>query len=120
MWLKTVRAAQNLQKLGYSKGDVFSFSVMDRHVAPVVYAAFCLGCPVNMVSPSHGTADTIHVLKIAKPKLMFCDVERHHFLTDCLLEAKVDARIITFGGTCDRSLHVESLFEETGMEHTFL
>ncbi|KAG4079641.1 hypothetical protein HA402_010421 [Bradysia odoriphaga] len=120
MWLKTVRAAQNLRKLGYSKGDVFSYSVMDRHVAPVIYAAFCLGCPVNTISPFFGKSDMIHVLRITKPKLMFCDVERYHFVSDCLLEAELDAKIITFGGSTMHSYPVENLFVGTGMEHTFL
>ncbi len=120
MWLRTVRVAQNLQKLGYSKGDVFGYSVINRNLAPIIYAAFCLGCPVNTLSPVFGKVDMIHTMKISKPKVMFCDVERYEFVSECLREAASEAKIFTFGGTANDSFAVENLFAETGSEHRFL
>ncbi|KAJ6644317.1 4-coumarate-CoA ligase 1, partial [Pseudolycoriella hygida] len=120
MWLKTVRAAQNLQKLGYRKGDVFGFSGIHRHLAPVIYAAFSLGCPVNTLSPGFGKADLIYLLNITKPKLMFCTDERYELVAECLKELGNDARIFTFGGGVNGSDSVEYLFAQTGQEHTFL
>lgn len=120
MWSKTVRAAQNLQKLGYSKNDVFGFSGIDRNLAPVIYAAFCMGCPVNTLSPAFGKADMIHVLQITKPKVMFCSVEQYEFVAECLKEVYNDAKIFTFGGKTDDSDSAENLFAETGMEQHFM
>lgn len=120
LWSKTVRAAQNLQKLGYSKNDVFAYSGIDRYVAPVIYAAFCMGCPVNTLSPAFGKADMVHVLKITKPKVMFCSVERNVFVSECLKEVNNDAKLFTFGGKAGDSDSVENLFAETGIEQHFM
>lgn len=50
---KAIRAADNLSKLGYARGDVFAVvAENNEHLAPIVYAALTLGCPVNPMSPA--------------------------------------------------------------------
>ena len=50
---KAIRAADNLNKLGYAAGDVLGFVTgNNEHVAPVVFAALTLGCPVNGLDTS--------------------------------------------------------------------
>lgn len=119
LWSKTVRVAQNLQKLGYSKTGVFGYSGIDPNVAPVICAAFCLGCPIIALSPSYGKADMIHLLNITKPKLMFCTVERYALVSECLNDVGNEARIFTFDVEADGSESVENLFAETGIEQHF-
>lgn len=109
MWMKTVRAAQNIQKLGCLPTDVVGFSGIDRNLAPVVCASFCLGCPINTLSPAFGKADMVHNLKITKPKLMFCNVESYEFVSECLNEVGNDARIFTLDGQVGDSNSVEQL-----------
>lgn len=112
---KTVRVAQNLQTMGYQPKQVFSFMAKNsEHLAPTVFASFCIGCPVNTMDTSFGKTETIHMLKITKPRLMFCDVEVYQMVAECLEELKNDAKIFTFGGQVGKSKAVESLFAETG------
>lgn len=45
---RTIRAAQNLAKLGIGFDDVIQVIAKNHHyLAPIVFAAFTLGAPVN-------------------------------------------------------------------------
>ncbi|XP_055297521.1 luciferin 4-monooxygenase-like [Sitodiplosis mosellana] len=119
--IKTVRAAQNLQKRGYEPRQVFGLMAKNsHHVAPIVFASISIGCPVNTLDPSFGKTELIHMLKTTKPTLMFCDVESHDLLRECLTELGNDAKIFTFGGSKDEAESVENLFSETHNEDDFL
>lgn len=51
--LKTIRAIQNLTKLGYKRGDIFGLAARNsHHLAPIVFAAMTIGAPVNTLDPS--------------------------------------------------------------------
>lgn len=121
MWLRTVRAAQNIQKYGYQPKDVFTFVAKNSDfLAPVIFASFCLGCPINTLDPSFAKSDIIHMLKITKPRLMFCDVDVYPLVSECLTELNNEVKIFTFGGQCGSSEAVENLFVETGTEKAFM
>lgn len=115
-----MRTAQNLQKLHVEPKEVIGFMAKNNeHLAPIVFAAFCLNCPINALDPSFGKTEILHMLKITKPRIMFCDVEAHHLVSTCLRELGNDAKIYTFGGQTGTSKHVENLFSETGNENDF-
>lgn len=68
--MKTIRAAQNLQKDGYEKQSVFGIVASNRlNLAPVVFAALSLGCVINPLDPSFGRTELIHMWKTVKPKV---------------------------------------------------
>lgn len=90
-----------------------------QHLAPVVLAAFCMGCPINAMDTSLGKREAKHMLNIVKPSVMFCDVDAHDMLKECLKELEIDAAIFTFDGTIGSSECVESLFVESESESTF-
>lgn len=119
--IKTVRAAQNLQKNDrYQPKDVFAIMAKNsEHVAPVVIASFCLGCPVNTMDASFGKTETLHMFNITKPRVVFCDVEIYKLVSECLNELRNDAKVYTFGGQAGDSEAVENLFCETGIENDF-
>lgn len=120
MWLKTVRAAQNLKKLGHQSNNVFVFMAKNTdYLAPIIFASFCLGCPVNVLDSSFKKAEIIHMLQITEPRLMFCDIEVYSLVSECLKELENDAQIFTFGEQCGNSIAVETLFVETGVESAF-
>lgn len=89
-------------------------------LAPIVFASFCLGCSVNAMSPSFGKYEIIHMLKITKPHLMFCDIEVYPLVFECLKEVRNNAKIFTFGGQIGESENVENLFIATGTEQSFM
>lgn len=119
--MKTIRAAQNLQKLGYNSKGIFGFVAKNsHHLAPIMFASIALGSPVNVLDPSFGKPEYLHMLKITKPILMFCDVDVYELVKECLMELNNNAQIFTFGGRKNGSEEIETLFVETGNESIFL
>lgn len=119
--LKTIRAAQNLQARGYKPKQVIGVMCENvAHLSPIVFASFCLGCPVNVLSASVQKPDVLHMLRMTKPSVMFCDVSVFELIKECLSELGNNAKIYTFNGTKDDSEAVETLFKETGIEEDFL
>lgn len=64
----------------------------------------------------------MHMLKTTKPVLMFCDVDCHVLVKQCLADLENDFKfdIVTVGGSKDDSEPIENLFAETGREEEFL
>lgn len=121
MYTKTIRAAQNIRKLGYKPREVFGIVAgNDYHLAPIVYAALCLGCTINALDMSLGKFEMVHLLKMTKPRLMFCDVAAYNLVSESLQILGNFAKIYTFGGQTKNSEPVENLFKETGKEQYFL
>lgn len=119
--LKSVRAAQNLNARGYKTKQVFGFLAKNsHHLAPVVFASFYMGCPINTLDPSFGKVELIHMLKATKPTLMFCDAENFDLLKESLHELGNNAKIFTFGGKKGDSEQVENLFIENGNDNDFM
>lgn len=118
--LKTIRAAQNLQTRGYQTNQVFS--LMTRHlenVAPIVFAAYYLGCPVNPLHWSFGKDEIVQIFRTTKPSVIFCEIENYLVLVESLRELKMNAKIFTFNGQTHDSESVTNLFLETGIEIHF-
>lgn len=120
MRLKTIRAAQNLKHLGYKPGQVISFICKNTEdMFPIIFASFCIGCPVNILAPKFGKTEICHVLKKTKPALMFCSIEAYDLVSGCLGELNNHAKIYIFGGERRNSEQAETLFIETGVEAEF-
>lgn len=119
--MKTIRAAQNLQRHGYQPQQVFGLMAKNsHHVAPIVFGSISIGCPVNTLDPAFGKTELSHMLNTTKPILMFCEVESYEFVKECLTELGNEAKIFTFGGSKGDSESVENLFSETHNESHFL
>lgn len=120
MRLKIIRAAQNLSKRGYVKGNIFSCVARNSHnLAPILFATMGIGCAMNSLEPSFKKPELLHMLQITKPSAMFCDIEAFNLVKECLLELRNNAHIFTFGGSKDGSEDVENLFLETHNENKF-
>lgn len=117
--MRTIRAAQNLQRRGIDKRMIGIMAGNVADLAPIVFASLCLGCPIN---PIHMTSkqDIIRVLKLTEASLIFCEVKVYDLLIECLNEAAINAKIFTFNGTTGDSEAVEHLFDETGSEEDFV
>lgn len=121
IFIKTIRAAQNIQKLNYKKGDVFAlFSETNHHFMPIIVALLCLDYPVNPLPPSIAELEVMHFLNTSKPKVIFSDMQLYGTIKKCLKKSKIDAKIFTFGGGNEYSTDVEDLFAPTGREDEFM
>lgn len=117
----TVRAAQNLQKRGYKPKQVVGIVAENtENLTPIVFASFCLACPMNALKTTVQKIDVIRMFTITKPNVLFCDVKVYDLVKECLSELQNNAKIFTFNGTKGDSEAVECLFEETGIEDDFL
>lgn len=117
---KTIQAAQNLQKLGFKKGDMFAICARNSHyVAPIAFASLCIGCPLNTLDTLFGEPELTHMLSITRPKVVFCDADVGELIGIVLEKLEIDAKIFTFSGQRGNSVPVEDLFTETNDEDNF-
>lgn len=118
---KTIRAAQNLQKFGFGRNQVIALSARNNHdVSSITFASIAIGCAVNTLSPTFGKTEYLHMLKITKPVVIFCEIDSYQLIRDCLTEIEIMAKIFTFGGSIGQSESVENLFKETHLEDQFM
>lgn len=119
--VKTIRAAQNLQNLGYKPNQVFGLIAKNsHHVAPIFFASIAIGCQLSTLDTSFGRTELIHILNMTKPVLLFCDVDCVDLLDKCLKEIGIQAKIFTFGESKGDFEPVEKLFRETHKENQFM
>ncbi|XP_065075003.1 probable 4-coumarate--CoA ligase 1 [Ochlerotatus camptorhynchus] len=125
MRLRTIRIAQNLIRMGYGSGrhseDIFTMIVRNgEYTAPVLFACFALGIPVNTLDPSFQRDDLSHMLETVQPKLVFCESEILEELIAACDLANVSPKIIVTEDHIDGYDHVKSLLESTGNEAAFV
>lgn len=119
--IKSVRAAINLQRLGYRANSIFGFIARNSaNVAPILFASIFNGCPLNTMDPNFGKLELIHMLKITKPNLMFCELNLYDLVAECLKELELKSSIFTFGGQKGDSKSIDSLFVSVENEDDFL
>lgn len=121
MWLKTVRAAQNLQSRGFEPRQVFCFMAdHSDNLTPIILASACLACPILALHPSLSKDEIVRILKKAKPSAVFCDGKACDEMKAALKEMQLNAEMFTLDGHFDGFEPVESLFAETNMENDFV
>lgn len=119
--MKTIQAAQSLQQRGHQPEQVIGFMAQtSAYLAPIVFASFCIGCPINALATTVEKQNVIKMLRKTEPCVMFCDIEVYDLVKECLNELGNEAEIFTFNGRRDGSEPVESLFHETRTEHHFM
>lgn len=122
MRLKTIRIAQNLQRRGFNtKCTIATVAANVPHLAPVVYGALCLGCPVVSMYTAMERHCVLRMFKIAEPSIIFCEVKVYDLLVECLAEVGIsNVKIFTFDGIKGDSEAVDNLLEVTGNESDFV
>lgn len=89
-------------------------------MAPIIFASFCLGCPVNPFHSSVKKNQLLHMLYTTEPNLIFCEASVYDLVVDVLNDLGNHAKVFTLNGTRNGAEAVESLFKETGIEEHFL
>lgn len=118
---KTIYAAQNLQRLGYRSNDVFGFMSNNNHnVAPLVYAALCLGCPINAIDSNYEESEIVHAFGKTLPKVIFCESGCYEILQRSLEKLGSEAKVFILDGVGNNATNVEELFAGNGSETDFM
>lgn len=120
--LHTIRIAQNLQKRGYSTPQQVVGIVANNvpHLAAVIFASFCLGCPINATHAAAEKANMLYAFRITKPSVIFCEVNVYDLVRECFDEIGLNVKIFTFNGVKGGSEAVENLLQETHNEGDFM
>lgn len=119
--LSTIRIAQNLRCQGYKPKQVIGIMADNSdYLSSIVFASFCLGCPINALSTLVGKQDVMRMYAITEPSVVFCDVHVYDMIEECLNELGNKAKIYTFNGTKGNSEAIENLLQATGTEVNFM
>ncbi|XP_065091266.1 probable 4-coumarate--CoA ligase 1 [Ochlerotatus camptorhynchus] len=119
--LRSIRAAQNLTKLGCKQGDMVGFAVRNReNVAPLVYGCFLIGAPVNCVDPDFTAADMAHMFRISKPVLVVADEDNVETVKAGCQDAGISPKFVVMDrASGEDDLSGWDVVKETGMEHYY-
>lgn len=118
---QSIRAAQNLLKFDFDRGDVFAIISRNSHeLAPIVFASLCSGYPLNTLDASFSEAEIVHMFGITKPKAVFCELDAVVVVEKSLRKLHNDARVFTFGGSANGTVAVSELLAETAREGDFV
>ncbi|XP_035893081.1 4-coumarate--CoA ligase-like 5 [Anopheles stephensi] len=121
MYLRTVRIAEHLARLGYGKDTPMAAlaSRNGEHVAPVMFACFALGIPINTLDVAFSVADFAHMFSVTRPVLVFCESDVLGVVRDAARRASIEPEYVLFEDTVEGYRHVRELLEPTGTEDTF-
>ncbi|XP_050076673.1 uncharacterized protein LOC126563915 [Anopheles maculipalpis] len=121
MYLRTVRIAEHLAQLGYGKDTPMAAlaSRNGEHVAPVMFACFALGIPINTLDVAFNVADFAHMLSVTRPTIVFCESNILDVVREAAGRASIDPEYVLFEDTVDGYRHVRDLLEPTGTEDSF-
>lgn len=121
MWLKTVRAAQNLQKMGFQSRQVFGFMAKNSDdLLPIFLASICLACPIVPLHSMLSKEEIVNIFSKTKPSAVFCDASSYDLLIEALKELQTNVKVFIFGDALDDSTAVTDLMIETGDENRFV
>jgi long-subunit acyl-CoA synthetase (AMP-forming) len=96
MYDRSIRIAKYLTQCGLKEGDLVGFVTANtENLAPVVFACFTLGLPINPLSPIMNEKDIIHMFSMTKPKMIFCDAENVKVVQNAVNEMKSEPQILT-------------------------
>uniref|UniRef100_A0A182VSQ3 AMP-dependent synthetase/ligase domain-containing protein n=1 Tax=Anopheles minimus TaxID=112268 RepID=A0A182VSQ3_9DIPT len=121
MYLRTVRIAEHLRQLGYGKDTPMAAlaSRNGEHVAPVMFACFTLGIPVNTLDVAFSVMDFAHMFNVTRPVLVFCESNILSVVREAAKRVEIDPQYILFEDHIDGYCHVLDLLEGTGTEDLF-
>ncbi|KAJ8969659.1 hypothetical protein NQ317_004889, partial [Molorchus minor] len=96
--IRSIRTAIKLKEKGINKGDIISTCTHNHKNSCVPLAASCFigAIPANF-DPDLSHLDTIHLLKLVQPKILFVSTQSLPLMEKCLIEANVATELVVFG-----------------------
>lgn len=96
MYKRTIKIAKFLLNSGLKEGDIVGLVTANtENLAPVVFACFTLGLPINPLSPIMNEKDIEQMFGKIKPKMIFCDASNLKVVQNSINELNSDAKILT-------------------------
>lgn len=112
MRVRTIKVANHLMKSGLKQGDVVGIMASNsENLAPVVFACFTLGLPVNTLSQIMIESDIIDMYSKTKPKIFFCDSSSISTVQSAVNKMEIDPEIYTFMEKVDGYKFVNDLLK---------
>lgn len=107
---RSIRTALKLQEKNLTKDDIISTCSYNHKnsIIPYIASAF-LGIKTAYFDPKVSYLDTVHLLNLIKPKIMFVDMESLPFMERCLNESGVNTEVVVFGESAKYSNFSEYL-----------
>ncbi|XP_058056370.1 luciferin 4-monooxygenase-like [Anopheles bellator] len=121
---RMVRAVQNLTTAGLKPGDVAVMANNNsENVGPLACALITLGAQLNPLAPGFGHQDMVHMLRLTRPKIIFCDDNNLEVVQGAAKEAIPDQNPPLYVVASRRDVagvhHAEDLLVRTGREDKF-
>lgn len=117
---RTITIARHLHESGYKQHDVVGFVASNcEHLAPVVFACFTLGLPINPLAPVMTESDLIHIYSKTKPKIIFCDAPVISLVQNAVNKMKLNSKICTFMDKVDGYEFVDDILSAATEEDEF-
>ncbi|CAH1106453.1 unnamed protein product [Psylliodes chrysocephalus] len=113
---KSVRTAIKLKQDGISRGDIVS-SCTHNHknsIIPFIATQF-LGAISATFDENLPQLDTVHLLKLVQPKILFVSENSLEFMEKCVHKANINTKLVVFGVSkeyTEFSKYVEPCHEE--------
>ncbi|CAG9855823.1 unnamed protein product [Phyllotreta striolata] len=96
----SVRTALAIKAKGYKKGDIIATCTRNQKYSSLpVLASHYLGIINTNFDPSMSHLDTVHLLRLIPPKLMFISEEALEFMEGCLSKAGLKPELVVFGAS---------------------
>ncbi|KAJ8947578.1 hypothetical protein NQ318_010090 [Aromia moschata] len=117
--IRSIRTALKLEEMGLGKDDVISMCTYNHKNSCIpLVATFFIGAISANFDPKLSPLDTIHLLKLMQPKVMFVSIESLSFMEKCMEEAKVKCELVVFGDS-ERYIQFSEFLEPHPKEENF-
>jgi 4-coumarate--CoA ligase len=93
---RILKIAAHLSGLGLKQGDVIGIVAANtENLAPLVFACFLMGYPVNPLATIMVESDIVHMYSKTKPKVIFCDGNNVNIVQNAVDKLKSEPEIYT-------------------------
>lgn len=112
MRVRIMKIANHLREIGMQQGDIVGIMATNtENVAPVLFACFTLGVPVNTLAPIMTESDIVYKYSKTKPKVIFCDSNIIETVQKAVDEMNFNPLIYTFMEKVDGFAFVADILE---------
>ncbi|XP_070502887.1 luciferin 4-monooxygenase-like [Chironomus tepperi] len=119
MYDRSIRIAKYLTKCGMKEGDLIGLvTANSENLAPIVFACFTLGLPINPLSPIMNEKDIVQMFTMTKPKMIFCDADNVKVVQNAVDEMKSEAKVLTVMDKVDGHDCATEILKEMENENT--
>jgi 4-coumarate--CoA ligase len=117
---RTMKIINYLQSSGCKQGDIVGIMASNsENLAPVVFACFTLGLPINPLAPIMTESDVIQMYSKTKPKIIFCDANIFETVKNAAKKMKMETKIYTLMAKVDGFIFVDDLLAVDFSENNF-